>query len=147
MPLIRRRQRQFWPVFLTPLGSAIVIALVVLFVLIGFGVGHGHAASVPLGWDYTQDPANPADGFIVYRCQGQNCTNFTPITPAPLSVHVLTYTDATLLNNAWYTWVVRATGKGVLSDPSNAYTFQTPPPPAPGKPAKPLNVRRMPPNT
>ena len=94
------------------------------------------AATVQLAWDYVQDPLQLADGFVVYRCTGTGCTNYAAISPAPISINILTYTDATAAQGMTYNWVVRAIGQGVVSDPSNVVTLTIP-----GKPAKPTNHR------
>jgi hypothetical protein len=99
--------------------------MILAFVL-GFAVG-AQAANVSLTWDYTIDPTHPAIGFILERCTGATCANFVPITPSPLPLTPLTFTDTSVQPATSYRWQIRAIdAQGGTSVPSNAVTFQIP---------------------
>lgn len=95
-------------------------------------------ASVKLAWDYMQDPDHLAVGFIVERCAGATCTNFVAITPSPLPLTPLTFTDTSIQPATAYRWQLRAIdAQGGTSAPSNALTFSAQIPPL----AVPTNLR------
>lgn len=86
-----------------------------------------YAASVPLVWDYADEPLNPANSFSLYRDTG--CTgNFTPL--ASINKPAVKYTDTTASPGVMYCYKVTAKNtKGEESSASNTLQFQVPLPP------------------
>ncbi|GAM09449.1 titin [Geobacter sp. OR-1] len=62
-------------------------------------------SSVTLRWDYLHSVET---GFIVQRCTGWGCTDFTDLPIDPLPVGSTTYTDTTITVDAYYYYRVRA---------------------------------------
>lgn len=96
-----------------------------------------HAASVPLIWDYVDNPENPALSFSMYRDVG--CSN-NSLFLASIPRNTPVYTDNTALAGQVYCYTVTAVGvNGEESSTSNVLMFQVPLP----KPSAPSNLRRQ----
>jgi hypothetical protein len=127
------------PRSLTGVGAAVLIAVLTLLFLIGFGIGRAESAGVSLAWDYTQspDPNAQADSFVIQRCQGAGCTTFADLPIPPIPVTTTTYLDTAVQPGTTYRWRVLAKGASGASAPSNAVSFLVPQTP----PAAPSNLR------
>lgn len=130
MPLTHLRHRRTLPDWLTALPIGLLVAAVVLAILFLMGIGHAQGApNIQLTWEYTQGQS-VADGFIVEKCSGSaTCTNFASITPTPLTITTLTYTDTAIQAGTTYRWRILAKGPTGVSAPSNAVSFSVPLPP------------------
>jgi fibronectin type 3 domain-containing protein len=95
----------------------------VLFAL----ASQSYAASVPLVWDYVDEPLNPAVSFMMYR--DVNCTGvFTPL--ASINKPAVRYTDTTASPGTTYCYKVTAKNAvGGESSASNTLQFSVPIPP------------------
>ena len=137
-----RTRRRYWPKHLGLAAYLILIVVLTLLFLIGFRIGHAQALpGVSLVWDYTQstDPNAQADSFVVERCAGSGCTNFTALPIPPIPVATKTYLDTAVTAGTTYRWQVKAKGPGGISAPSNALAFQVPLPAVP--PVAPTGLR------
>lgn len=111
-----------------------VLALFISSMLLSASV---HAASVPLTWDYVDNPENPALSFSMYRDVG--CVNGSTFL-ASIPRNTLVYTDTTASAGYTYCYTVTAVGaNGEESSTSNVLMFQVPLP----KPNAPSGLRRQ----
>lgn len=134
-----RVRRRYWPRTLGLPGYLILIVVLTLLFLVGLRVGLAQSApNIQLLWEYTQG-TSLADGFLVDRCVGAGCTNFTPLTATPLPITTLTYTDSAIQAGTTYRWQVRAKGPTGVSAPSAAVQFSVPQTP----PVAPVNLRAI----
>lgn len=78
-------------------------------------------AEVQLAW---MDNATTETGYIVERCSGAACVNFS--TVATLPANAAAYKDAALARNTAYRYRVKASGSGASSEYSNVVTVNTP---------------------
>jgi uncharacterized delta-60 repeat protein len=62
-------------------------------------------SSVTLNWNYLHSVET---GFIIQRCSGWGCTDFTDLPIDPLPVGSTTYTDTTITADVFYYYRVRA---------------------------------------
>ena len=109
------------------------IITLVLFCLV-LSMGLVRAATVNLAWDAANDPR--VTGYVIERCTGAVCANFTPV--GQVTSAVTTYSDTTLQPATAYRWQVKSTdGQGNFSVPSNIVSQATPALPLP----PPTNLR------
>lgn len=98
------------------------------------------AQSVTMAWDYTDAPAAPAVGFVVYRDEG--CTGVF-VAQGEVARSTLQWTDAgplqASLRYCYYVTAVSATEEE--SVPSNTLIFHVPPPAS--APQAPDNLRAL----
>lgn len=77
------------------------------------------------------DASNNEDGFVVERCRGVDCTDFSPL--ASLGADVTTYDDERLDVGTAYSYQVRATNAAGSSAPSTVMALVLSPPDAASK--------------
>jgi hypothetical protein len=70
------------------------------------------------------DTSNNETGFVIERCQGGNCTNYTEIMR--VGAGVTTYVDTAVARNTSYSYRVRAFNDAATSGASNTATARTP---------------------
>ncbi len=75
---------------------------------------------IELSW---QDNSSDESEFLVERCLGAGCTNFTPLITLP--VNTVSFTNTGLSDNNTYLYRVRALRGGNTSDYSNEVTVTT----------------------
>ena len=102
--------------------------------LVLFVIELATAATVTMQWDYSQNAADPALTFTVYR-QAACTGGFVGL--GQVAFPTLAYADATVVLGQTYCWQVKAKdATGLESGASNTMTFQVPP-----GPQAPTNLR------
>lgn len=81
------------------------------------GQGKNKSSSVDLSWI---DNADDEDGFVVERCTGKGCTDFSPIVS--VGANAQSYRDEEVARRTTYSYRVKATNGGVSSAWSNVAT-------------------------
>ncbi|MBO0723979.1 MAG: VCBS repeat-containing protein [Blastocatellia bacterium] len=92
------------------------------------------SSQVNLTW---ADNSDDEDGFMIERCQGVGCSNFSEI--ARVGSNAVGFSNAGLAGGASYSYRVQSFNSGGESDSSNTASATTPAPS--GSPAAPSNLR------